>query len=245
VAHRDRTYQLRGSETDLLAIIGTFRVVPTHDLPGADDTRAGDLKHLAEQGLIEHRQIVINDQPTTIVTLTKDGKDLLESHKESRSRTRDQVYHSGFVKPRELAHDAQLYRLYKAEAARIRAEGGTVRRVVLDYELKREYQTFLNRPDRGDDLSAEEARRAFALAADLPHDKGHIELPDLRIEYETEAGIVAYRDVELVTEHYSRGQVAGKSAAGFGLYRAAGASGRSSDASRGAPFDPHYLEWLR
>jgi hypothetical protein len=54
--------------------------------------------------------------------------------------------------------------------------------------------------------------------------------------------------VELVTEHYSRGQLAGKSAAGFALYRAAGAGrARGAGASRrgGTPFDPHHLEFLQ
>jgi len=40
------------------------------------------------------------------------------------------------VKAREIVHDAALYRMYEAEAAHIRNRGGTVRRVVLDYELK-------------------------------------------------------------------------------------------------------------
>jgi hypothetical protein len=46
------------------------------------------------------------------------------------------------------------------------------------------------------------------------------------------------RDVELVTEHDSPGQLAGKNAAGRS--RATGSARRG-----GTPFDPHYLEWLR
>ena len=34
-------------------------------------------------------------------------------------------------------HDADLYRLYQAQAERIEAAGGRVARVILDYELKR------------------------------------------------------------------------------------------------------------
>jgi len=44
--------------------------------------------------------------------------------------------------------------------------------------------------------------------------------------------------VELETEHYSRGQLAGKARAGFVRYRA-GSSGRSRG---GTPFDPRHLE---
>jgi hypothetical protein len=150
------------------------------------------------------------------------------------------------VKPRELAHDSQIYRLYQAEADRIDAEGGRVLRVVLDYELKRDYQTFLNRPDRPADATVDDDMAVFASATGLPVVDGHLELPDLRLEYEAADGRVTYRDVELVTEHYSRSQLAGKSAAGFALYRAAGAGRARGESTRrgGTPFDPHHLERL-
>ena len=41
------------------------------------------------------------------------------------------------MKPREVKHDADLYRLYQKEAARIERGGGRPVRVLLDYELKR------------------------------------------------------------------------------------------------------------
>ena len=94
---------------------------------------------------------------------------------------------------------------------------------MLDYELKRDYQTFLNRPDRPTEGDGGEDIQAFASAHQLSVIDGHLELPDLRIEYETADGRLESRDVELVTEHYSRGQLAGKARAGFALYRAAGA----------------------
>ena len=143
------------------------------------------------------------------------------------------------MKPRELPHDAQVYRLFRAEAGRIETEGGRVVRVVLDYELKRDYQQYLNRPDRPADATLEQDRRAFAEAHDLPVVRDHLELPDLRIEYETADGRLEHRDVELVTEHYSRGQLAGKAQAGFVMYRSGGGGG-----GRGGPFDPRHLERL-
>ena len=80
----------------------------------------------------------------------------------------------------------------------------------------------------------------------LPVVDGHLELPDVRIEYETPDGRIEYRDVELVTEHYSRGQLAGKAQAGFTLYRAAGAGRVRGGNARtgGTPFDPRHLERL-
>jgi DNA-binding PadR family transcriptional regulator len=210
------------------------------------DAWNGDLRSLAEQGLVQLRTVEVNRESMAVVALTRAGKEVLDSHR-TATEGRRQEFHAGLVKPREIAHDSQLYRLYQAEAVRIEAEAGRIDRVVLDYELKREYQSFLNRPDRPDERDAREDLEEFAAAAKLPIIDGHLELPDLRIEYETADGRLEYRDVELVTEHYSRSQLAGKSAAGFSLYRAAGAGrGRGESArSGGTPFDPHHLEWLR
>jgi hypothetical protein len=158
-----------------------------------------------------------------------------------------QQYHSGLVKPRELAHDVQLYRAYRVERQRIEADGGRITRVVLDYELKRNYQTFLNRQNKPKDANFEQDVRTFAGSRNLPIVDGHLELPDLRLEYETQDGRHETRDIEVVTEHYSRSQLGGKAQAGFTLYRSARSGlGRSGGASRGGtPVDPHTLEWLR
>ena len=87
--------------------------------------------------------------------------------------------------------------------------------------------------------------RQFAATHDLPVVDGHLELPDLRIEYETIDGELRHRDVELVTEHYSRAQLAGKARAGFSMYRAAGARLHGGlTGTGGTPVDPHWLEWL-
>src|SRR6266404_5187981 len=49
---------------------------------------------------------------------------------------RDQTIYSGFVKPREANHDADLYKLYHQELTRILKQGGRNPRVILDFELK-------------------------------------------------------------------------------------------------------------
>jgi DNA-binding MarR family transcriptional regulator len=245
VRFHDRTYSLRGSETRALATVGAFRVVPADDLgtrTHGRDVWHGDLDRLAKQGLVEHTRISINHRPTSVVALTRDGKALLEAHREAREGRASQRYHAGLVKPRELGHDAQIYRLYQAEAAHIEREGGHVRRVVLDYELKREYQTFLQRRGHHDDASGAEA---FGAEHQLPVSNGHLELPDLRIEYETEDGRIEQRDVELVTEHYSRGQLAGKAKSGFKLYGSGSRLRGGNSRHGGSPIDPHHLEWLR
>jgi hypothetical protein len=116
---------------------------------------------------------------------------------------------------------------------------------VLDYELKRDYQKLLNRKDRPESADVRDDRQAFAQANDLSIIRGHLELPDLRIEYESEYGRLEHRDVELVTEHYSRGQLAGKTKAGFVRYRSSASGRRGSDSRRGGtPHDPRHLERL-
>jgi len=246
VLHRGRTYSLRESDVRALATVGTFRVVRAAEVQAMHSSRdawTGDLRHLREQGLVDVKTVTINREPAAVAVLTRDGKSLLEAHQDRSNGRSAQAYHAGLVKPRELAHDAQLYALYQAEASRIEADGGRVDRVLLDYELKRDYQTFLNRPNRVNE--ADDDVTAFADAHGLPIIDGHLELPDLRIEYEAPDGTLQHRDVELVTEHYSRAQLAGKSQAGFSMYRAAGARlGGGSARTGSTPVDPHHLEWL-
>jgi hypothetical protein len=247
VPHRGQTYRLRDSELQLLETIGTFRVVAEADLSRDvhDQGRfAADVRSLSDQRLLERVTVCIHRRPARVLVLTSAGKSLLEARPQRTDGPR-QAYHAGLVKPRELAHDAQLYGVYRAEAARIEARGGRVTRVVLDYEIKRSYQQFLNRRrPRHDDSSpvvtGAQDRDAFAATHRLPVVDDHLEIPDLRIEYETEDDRLDYRDVELITEQYSRSQVAGKRAAGFQLYRAGGASSRKG----GTPYDPRYVETL-
>ena len=245
---RGAVYRLRESEARTMATVGAFRVVRADDVQpmrSSRDAWSGDLRSLAEQGLVQLRTVEVNREPIAVVVLTRSGKHLLDAHRQPTTG-RAQEFHAGLVKPREIAHDSQLYRLFQAEAARLEAEGGRVARIVLDYELKRDYQTFLHRADRPAETTHEDDMEAFAASARLPVVDGHLELPDLRIEYETADGRQEYRDVELITEHYSRSQLAGKHAAGFALYRAAGAGAArgQGDQRGGTPFDPHHLERL-
>jgi hypothetical protein len=73
--------------------------------------------------------------------------------------------------PREIDHDSNLYATYRQEEARLRDVHGDleIRRVILEHDLKREYQEFLQdhnrnrsdsdgRPDRGEDEIRDWAR---------------------------------------------------------------------------------------
>ena len=242
---REGAYQPNASELRTLATVGAFRIVPVRDLGAARGHQQGDAnaRRLIQAGLLERQTLTIAGRSTPVVALTKEGKAALEAAQKEGSH-QGQRYHAGFVKPREAVHDAQLHALYKAEAKRIEDEGGQPTRVVLDYELKREYQAYLHRKDRPEDETVEAAREAFAAASGLPIVDGHLELPDLRIEYQDAEGQLQVRDLELVTEHYSRSQLAGKAQAGFVTYRSGSRHAGGNTKTGGTPYDPHYLEWL-
>ena len=169
---RERTYELNGSESRTLASVGTFRVVRTEDLRNPSDPLERRLKHLRDQGLI--RSVSLGGRTRDVIVLTREGHDVLEARRREDAREPRQVFYEGRRKPREVTHDAALYRAYRRASDRLREQGADVRRVVLDYELKREYQTFLqecNRQEPAGDCrsrrSNEEVER-WAREHDLP-----------------------------------------------------------------------------
>ena len=102
-------------------------------------------------------------------------------------------------------------------------------RVVLEEELKRDYQRFLQASNRGrrdasgrPDRSAEEIER-WARERHLPYADGHVEFPDVRIEYDERDGRRAIEDVEVTTPHYRGAHAAAKARAGFSCDRGVGA----------------------
>src|SRR5712691_7821824 len=221
VHDRDREYSLRESESRTLSTVGAFRVVSSRDLSDHDgrsaDPHSGDLRHLREQGLI--RTIPIEGRKDGSVVLTERGKHLLESHRHVRDRGGRQEFYADLKKPREMEHDAQIYSAYLREAERLQERGARIERVLLDYELKREYQSWLHERDRGradadgrPDRTEDEIQD-WAFDHDLPYFDGHVHFPDLRIECEDIDGRHDHQDVEIVTVHYrgARGTAAARS----------------------------------
>ncbi len=251
VRDRERWVDLRESEVRMLATAGAFRVMIASDLrdhrgrPASAEN--GELRRLRESGLVETRPYVTGRQRAALVTLTERGRDLLEQHRRANRREPAQTYYAGFVKPRELSHDAQLYRAYERSAERLKEQGGTVTRVVLDYELKRDYQRFLQelkRERRHQDPNADhhaEAVAEWAASRDLPVVDGHVHFPDVRIEYERPDGERKVEDVEVVTPHYRGAYAAAKGRTGFSAYRiSTGLGGRAGRSGR-AP-NPHIFD---
>ena len=106
--------------------------------------------------------------------------------------------------------------MYQRERAEIEAAGGTVRRVVTDFEIKRRLMSELNR--RGEDPQDLSRKRAIAARHDISVVNGRFVIPDLRVEYETREGEVSKVDLELATEDYKPAQLAAKRAAGIKIY---------------------------
>lgn len=251
----DHEYELRGSEVRTLATVGTFRVVRVDDLR---DTRSrshdlwhGDLGRLRKGGLI--RTVAPFDRGpdhsrTTLITLTARGRALLESHR-SRHYEPRQAFYDGMVKPRELSHDAHLFRAYLRAAERLHQRDARIHRVVLDYELKRDYQRFLQ--ERNRDQSASDGRptrtreeiRDWAFGHDLPMVDERVQFPDFRIEFERADGRREVEDVEVTTPHYRGAHAAAKARSGFTRFRAGGSrvGGRVSRGGGRTP-DPHLAE---
>jgi len=224
---RDRAYLLRDSEMNSLKEIGKFRVIPVSDLAkyaygGNRQRMEKDIRALARQSLLRDKTLEISQKKTLrIVTLTKAGHRLLKKTKQVPD---NQPIYYGLVKPREVKHDADLYRVYQKEAARIERGGGRPIRVLLDYEMKRN----LNRDLAllGPETDDPDRKNHIAEKHHLQVVNGKIPVPDLRIEYETPELELRHVDLELATRDYRPRAIAEKASAGFSLY------GRSEDASR-------------
>jgi hypothetical protein len=215
----DRAYFLRESELHTLVEVGTFRAVVASDLArtsyGGDTQRMErEIRRLKEQSLVSEK-VVRADRNHTIrlFALTKKGARLTRN---SGVVPEDQVLYHGFVKPREAKHDADLYRLYHAQAERIEAAGGHVTRIVLDYELKRH----LNRDLASLPLEeqSDEARERIAERHGLSLVNEKIQVPDMRIEYDTAEMERKHLDLELATRNYRPRALAEKAKAGFSFY---------------------------
>lgn len=232
---------LREEERKVLAEVGRFRVVRTSDLSETVyDNRHSrmerDLAFLRERRLIDvHSVNARRDgrggsvERIEVVSLTKGGQSLVRL---TGGLPQDQKLYAGLVKPREVEHDAQIYRAYGKEAERIEQKGGTNLRVKLDFELKSDIQKAIYaerkaNPERG----MAEIKQQVAKDFDLPYVNNGIQIPDARIVYDlkrnedrkddqdrdqgTQSG---HEDIEVLTAAYSPGHLRAKSQAGFRTY---------------------------
>ena len=227
---RNKTYSLRDSEIHTLSEVGKFRVVAARDLAefayNGDRSRVeNDVESLARQGLTKVTSIADTEHnPTQVVTLTKEGHKLLSRGNVVRS---DQATYHGLKKPKEAIHDAELYRLYHKVADEIEGRGGSVLRVKLDYEMKKELYSALAYVPQDRSRDSETLRKEIAEQYHLKVVSGKIPIPDLRIEYVNENEYeIQRRDLELATEHYRPRGLSQKARAGFQIYARHGETDR-------------------
>lgn len=225
---RERSYSLRPSEIHTLTEVGKFRVVAIEDLAKhayVDDRSRteSDLRSLIQQGLAERRETtVFKRESRAVLTLTKRGQRLI---RRCNFVPEDQAIYSGLVKPKEVEHDSDLYRLYHKAARDIESKGGKVLQVQLDYELKEKLYRRLGEAQAKGERETQRLKEVFARQMHLPVVHGKVSLPDLRIEYANQDMEIARVDLELATDHYHAGHLAEKARAGFQIYA------RSEDAA--------------
>ncbi|MGV3518740.1 hypothetical protein [Luteitalea sp.] len=227
----DEVYSLKASEVRTMATLGAFRVVAVDDL--RDDRGEpsglwnGDLRHLRASGLVATVAPSERDSRTPVVTLTERGKALLEAHRRPDHEPA-QTFHAGVLRTRELGHDTQVYRAYERSAERQAEREARILRVVLEHDLKREYQRFLQEPNRGRSESDGRVKRTpdevrqWAEEHELSVRAGHVQFPDLRLELEMPDGRREIEDIEVTTLHYRGLHASAKASAGFTRYRSSG-----------------------
>lgn len=212
-----------------MADIGRFRAVDVKDLTRfayqGDEARAKyDLENLRAQGLVGEKTFFrAHKSARKMVTLTESGQRI--ARKASGVAKEQRIYH-GIVKPRELDHDADLYKVYQKAVEKIQEKGGKPLRVKLDFEIKES----INREKEAAGHLPEEMRkrwlRAVAEEHGLTMDGTTIHLPDVQLEYETPDGRVERENLELLSRNYREDGIRGKAAAGFKIYA------RTHDANR-------------
>ena len=243
-------YWLRGSEVRTLATVGTFRAVPRCDLERHLVAQPREIESLRQAGLLATTPYKIGGRRITIVTLTREGLGLLEGYRRDGRADERQQFHAGVARPRELAHDSRLFTAYLQTRDRLHSEDCNVRRVLLEQELKSEYQRFLQEPNRGRRRSTGVPRRdadaieRWAAERDLPVVGDSVRFPDLRVEYERPDGTLAREDLEIVTENYRGAHAAATAAAGFNCrrYQATRMGGSRNSSKGGRPRDQRLAE---
>ena len=215
---RGRTYSLCSSEIAAMADIGRFRTVDVRDLSrfiyGGNETRLKyDLENLRAQGLVEEKTLFrAHRNARRLVTLTAEGQQIFR--KTSGLPNEQRIYH-GFVKPKELDHDADLYKVYQKAAEEIHEKGGKPTRIRLDFELKESINRAKETAGR---LSEDERKRLLAAVAEeqgLTIDGASIHLPDIQVEYEAREGVVQRQNLELLSRNYREDGIRGQSRGRF------------------------------
>ena len=198
----------------------SYRSVADAAFDGHPHTARRGIGALEEQGLIERRSIKPigskRNGPAKsfqVLALTEKGAAACERQRREAGEPGGRVW-SGFVRPRELAHDAAVSDLVLSVGERVEACGGAVRGVRMEAELK----GALARAEEaagGDRGARRKARVAAAAALGVWEVDGEIHLPDAVVEVTDDGGREMGIQVEVATGKYSAAQVQAKLQAGM------------------------------
>jgi hypothetical protein len=251
---RDSRTGLNDDEKATLAEVGRFRTVNAEDIirhryNGRASAFRQDLRRLKTLGLIDQRTVKHGKsgrQFTVLVLTVRGRRQAQRMHASEHSGRSAQEFYAGFVKPNEVPHDAGIYRMYQVEAAQIQGDGGKIRRVLLDYELKRKVFSKLNADESHSATDYNNRKQQIASENGLQVVNGRIHFPDLRIEFENRDQELEKVDLELATGDYKDSDVQAKRAAGFKIYASGGPALYSPDSAPRSPAleDPEIIAGL-
>jgi hypothetical protein len=212
-------YSLRQSELYTLAEAGKFRAITLENLSrylysGNAEVMESDLRHLLRRQLIRLRSVRF-EGTIRVVTLTGRGARVV---RQAFKGAAPQEIYAGLKKPRELRHDAALYEIYQAKAQEIMETGGKIKRVVLDYELKKKLNREMKNSGSLSPSEQQKLKEEIARKHSVAVVEGRFVVPDVRVEYQDREGNEAGVDLEYLTETYRHGDISSKARAGFHLY---------------------------
>ncbi|MDE0294449.1 MAG: hypothetical protein OXH92_09390 [Bryobacterales bacterium] len=218
--------------------VATYRVVSVRDLVeerfggNAFAARKG-IDSMKRKGLLEEHTVSLRSGKTfKVLTATDKG---LQQARESSAGSK-QRYFSGLVKPKELRHDAAVYRAARNEIAELERNGAKVKRVRIDHELKSQVAKATERARaKGGREAAQKSKIEAAETLHLPVDQQQkVHYPDAQIEYEDARGDTGRVNVEVASGNYRNRDIQPKAAAGFALH----ANGRAAGRRLAAALDP-------
>ena len=217
--------------------VATYRVASVKDL--VEERFGGNvfaarkgIDALKRKGLLREDHVNLpSGKVFKVLTATEKGR---EQARES-SPGSEQRYWAGPGHHRELRHDAAVYRAARNEIRELEKDGGKVKRIRLDHELKSRVAraTERARAQRGRE-AAQKAKVEAAEALGLPIDeKGRVHYPDAQIEYEDAMGDMGRVNVEVTSGEYRGRNIRAKAAAGFSLHANGQAAARKAAAAFG------------
>ncbi|MCY4506449.1 MAG: hypothetical protein OXG35_05760 [Acidobacteria bacterium] len=220
---------------DLLADLRvvSFRNLQEQAFAGHPYAARRGVRALVDQGLVEVREIepagrakgkASGHRGFKVAALTEAGARAVRARR--RRKGSDARVWEGFVRARELAHDAGVSELVLETVERVKEVGGRVVRVRMEADLKAGVARAEKRCPGGR-AERKAARVAAAGRLGVPVDEdGLCHFPDALIEVEDESGQGSSLALELATGSYSARQVRAKLAMGMVLAFTGGSRSR-------------------